>query len=100
YVLAVMVSLLVALTVTPAMAIWLLPKAGGASEPPVLRWMQSGYEGLLRRLNRNGSLLLAATFILLAAAGWALAHFGGDYLPELRENHYVVHMRGAPGTSL
>src|SRR5262249_10275795 len=30
----------------------------------------------------------------------ALFFFGGEFLPELRENHFVVHMRGLPGTSL
>lgn len=100
YVLSVMVSLLVALTVTPAMAMLLLPNATGAEEPPLLRWMQGGYEGLLRRLDRQAPLLLTSTVLLLAAGCWALSQFGGEFLPELRENHYVVHMRGTPGTSL
>lgn len=100
YVLAVMASLGVALTVTPALALFLLPRAGGAEEPPLLRRLQGGYEGLLRRLDREAPLLIAATGLLMAAGGWALWHFGGAFLPELRENHFVVHMRGLPGTSL
>jgi len=100
YVLAVMVSLAVALTVTPALSLLLLPRAGGAEEPPLLRFLQSGYERLLRRLDRELLLVTAATGVLIAAAGWAVLHLGGQFLPELRENHFVVHMRGLPGTSL
>jgi CzcA family heavy metal efflux pump len=100
YVLAVMVSLAVALTVTPALALLLLPRARGAEEPPLLRFLQDGYERLLRRLDRELLLIVTATVVLIAAAGWALMHFGGQFLPELRENHFVVHMRGLPGTSL
>jgi CzcA family heavy metal efflux pump len=102
YVLAVLASLLVALTVTPALALLLLPRAQGAHEPPLLRSLQGGYEWLLRRLHRweNFLPLAALTLLLLAAGGWALWGFGGEFLPELRENHFVVHMRAVPGTSL
>jgi CzcA family heavy metal efflux pump len=100
YVLAVLVSLLVALTVTPALALVLLPAGRGAEEPPALRWLQGGYERLLRRLDREMPLLLTLTVCLLAASVWAVTEFGGEFLPKLRENHYVIHMRGLPGTSL
>jgi CzcA family heavy metal efflux pump len=100
YVLAVLASLVVALTVTPALAMLLLPRAEGAEESPLLRRLQGGYEWLLRRLQGEFALVLAATLLLLGAAGWALWNFGGQLMPELRENHFVVHMRGIPGTSL
>jgi CzcA family heavy metal efflux pump len=100
YVLAVLASLVVALTVTPALAMLLLPRAEGAEEPPLLRRLQGGYERLLRRLHGEFALVLAVTLLLLGAAGWALWNFGGRLMPELRENHFVVHMRGIPGTSL
>lgn len=100
YVLAVLASLLVALTVTPALAYVLLPGAGGAEEPPLLRRLQGGYTWLLRRLDRDWLLVLTVTALLLGAGIWAVAHFGGRFLPDLRENHFVVHMRGLPGMSL
>ncbi len=100
YVLAVMTSLVVALTVTPALALVLLPRATGAAEPPLLRPLQRAYEWLLRRLDGRFALVVVATLAVLVAAGWAVSGFGGSFLPELRENHFVVHMRGQPGTSL
>ena len=100
YALAVLASLAVALTVTPALSLLLLPWASGAEEPPLLRWLQGGYEWLVRRLDREFALLATAMVLLLAAAGWALYHFGGEFLPELRENHLIVHQWGVPGTSL
>jgi CzcA family heavy metal efflux pump len=100
YVLAVMASLAVALTVTPALALFLLPQARGVEEPPLLRRLQGSYEWLLRGLDREAPVLVVATVLLLGAGGWALWNFGGAFLPELRENHFIVHMRGLPGTSL
>jgi Cu/Ag efflux pump CusA len=100
YVLAVLASLAVALIVTPALSLALLPGAGTMHEPPFARWLQAGYERLLRAIDRvwlAGVVLMTA---LLALAIFAFAHFGGDLLPKLKENHFVIHARGLPGTSL
>src|SRR5262249_53260089 len=102
YVLAVLVSLVIALTLTPALALVFLPGAGGATEPPLVRWLGRVYRHLLRRLDREFPLVLTVTVLLLAAAGVALVGLlgHGEFLPELRENHFVVHVAGTPGTSL
>ena len=100
YALAVLASLAVALTVTPSLAMILLPHAKGATEPPLLRGLQHVYQWLICRLDRLFPQLVAVVLILLAGAGWAASRFGGEFMPELKENHYVIHMRGAPGTSL
>jgi CzcA family heavy metal efflux pump len=102
YVLAVLVSLVIALTLTPALALVFLPGAGGATEPPLARWLARVYGRFLRRLDREFPLVLTVTAALLLAAGAALvALLGhGEFLPELRENHFVVHVVGTPGTSL
>jgi CzcA family heavy metal efflux pump len=100
YALAVLASLAVALTVTPALALLLLPHAEGAEEPPLLRRLQGVYERLVRRLDRELGLVVTSVVVLIGAAGWALYHFGGESLPEMRENHFILHMQGIPGTSL
>jgi Cu/Ag efflux pump CusA len=100
YVLAVLASLLVALTLTPALSYLLLPNATGAEEPPLLRRLQGGYERLLRWLSAEPGLLLTAAALLIGGAAVAVSGFGGSFLPELKESHFVVHMRGTPGTSL
>jgi CzcA family heavy metal efflux pump len=117
YVLAVLASLATAVTVTPALSLLLLAKRDGehrepegeqrnilsvpdTSHPFLLRWLQAGYDRLLRVFDREYALVLTLTVLLVVGAGWALRRFGGEFLPELRENHYVVHMRGMPGTSL
>src|SRR5205823_3733122 len=51
YILAVLASLVVALVVTPALSLLLLPSASGTHEPPLLRWLQSGYERLLNAID-------------------------------------------------
>jgi len=100
YILAVLASLVVALFVTPALSMMLLPAAGKAHEPPLLRGLQAGYERLLRALDRVWLLGVVAMLGFLALAVYAFSQFGGAFLPDLKETHYVIHARGLPGTSL
>jgi CzcA family heavy metal efflux pump len=105
YVLAVLASLATALVVTPALSMLLLVRRrdrhDSSDQPPLLlRASQAGYGWLLRCLDANPGPVLAVTLLLVVAAGAALSRFGGSFLPELREGHFVVHMRGLPGTSL
>jgi CzcA family heavy metal efflux pump len=100
YVLAVLASLIVALTVTPALALLLLPRTQGAIEPPLLKRLHAGYDRLLRRIDGELPLVVTVAALLFLGAGIALWSFGGKFLPELRESHFVVHMHGIPGTSL
>ena len=62
YILATLASLLVALTVTPAMTLMLLTgRAGRVAEAPVLRWLKARYAGALHwGLRRPGPVAGAA----------------------------------------
>ncbi|MBX9931088.1 MAG: efflux RND transporter permease subunit [Methylobacterium sp.] len=102
YILAVIASLAVALTVTPALAMLLLTgrKGAEARDPPMMRWSRGAYAWALAGIERV-SLLVVAAAILLTLAGAALVPgFGSTFLPDLKEGHLILHMAGAPGTSL
>lgn len=101
YILAVLASLVVALTVTPALGMaWLAGRRGEVADPPVVRWSRGRYQHLLERIvGRSRTLMIAAIgFTLLSIA--ALPFFGAGFIPELKEGHYILHMSAAPGTSL
>jgi Cu/Ag efflux pump CusA len=96
-----MASLVVALTVTPALSYLLLPKAlDKAAEPPYVRVLKSRYADLLTNASRRPRLVIAAAAVLAAAAAAAIPFLGGSFLPELREGHFIVHMVALPGSSL
>ncbi|MHB8530126.1 MAG: efflux RND transporter permease subunit [Caulobacteraceae bacterium] len=101
YILAVLASLVVALTVTPAMAMLLLAgRKREVADPPVGRRSRGRYEKLLAVITaRPRTVIIAAVaFTLLGCS--ALPFFGANFIPELKEGHYIVHMNTAPGTSL
>ena len=101
YILAILASLVVALTVTPALTlVFLGTREHRAHESPVLAWLKRGYARTLDGLvDRPGAVTGAAAVVCLAAAA-TLPYFGATFLPEFREGHYLVHMSAVPGTSL
>ena len=100
YILAIMASLVVALTVTPALSALLLPKAAEQSEPPFITWMKRHYATLMERLMRRTVPVIVAAALLCVAAAAALPFFGSEFLPDLKEGHFIVHMSAVPGTSV
>lgn len=101
YIYAIAASLLVALTVTPALSYLLLPKAAeNAREPRYISFLKARYERLLHRLSGRPEAVILTAATLFALALLALPYLGGSLLPELREGHFIVHMTALPGTSL
>jgi CzcA family heavy metal efflux pump len=101
YILAVLSSLVVALTVTPALSSLLLsmlrlPKR----EPPVVEWLKAGYQKLLPVFDARPRTVtaLAATIVLGGVVGAFFLRT--EFLPSLREGNFIVHVTAIPGTSL
>jgi CzcA family heavy metal efflux pump len=100
YSLAVLASLIIALTVTPALAMALLPGRVRPHDPPMVRWARSSYEALLQRLASRPRTVVATAAVFTVAGCTVLPFFAGEFIPELKEGHFVVHMSAVPGTSL
>ncbi|KAF3996346.1 efflux RND transporter permease subunit [Glaciimonas immobilis] len=101
YILAVLASLGVALTVTPAMALALLNSAlPDAKEPRLITSIKGCYIGLLSAVERRSRLIIVVIGIMSIGALATLPFFSSNFIPELKEGHYIAHMVLAPGSSL
>jgi CzcA family heavy metal efflux pump len=101
YALAVIASLLVSLTVIPALASLLFrAERLRAGAPPLLRWSRTRYERLLARVTRHPLLVMTAALLLTVVGAAIAAGFGVNFIPEMKEGHLIVHMSAAPGTSI
>ncbi len=109
YVLAILASLVVALTVTPALCTLLFPNNSAArlepedaiaEDPPVTRWMRRHYEALLRKIVARPRITIAAAVAFTVIGCASLPFFGAEFLPELKEGHFTLHMAAVPGTSI
>lgn len=100
FLLATFGSLLVALTVTPALCLLLLRVHAAEHEPRWLRRLKLLQHRVLYGARRLGAPLLAASLLIgLLALGYA-ATFGRELMPMFREGHLVVQLFGPTGTSL
>jgi Cu/Ag efflux pump CusA len=100
YTIAILASLLVALTVTPAMALILLAKAPvERSGSPVVRWLQRGYVASLARVIRRPWPAFATVAVVVVAGVAALPGLGESLFPTFKERTFMMHFATAPGTS-
>jgi CzcA family heavy metal efflux pump len=102
YVVATLSSLLVALTVTPAMCVLFLgdQKHVSMSEPPVMRAVKSVYANLLERVLRFPRMILLCAVGMFIAALSLLPNMGQEFLPAFQEENLIVAVSGLPGQSL
>jgi Cu/Ag efflux pump CusA len=101
YIWAVLTSLAVALTVTPALGLLLLANRElPAREPPVVRWLKRGYRRLLLAVERVPLLVMAAVAVVILLGFAVLPFLEGSFLPHLRGGNLTVHMTAVPGTSI
>ncbi len=95
-------SLIVAVTLTPALCSLLLvrQRARLERESLTVRWLKAGYEVILRLALRWPYVVGAVALVLLAIGGLLLQTFGRSFLPEFQEGNFVIAVTTLPGTSL
>jgi len=103
YVMSILASLLVAVTITPVLCAYLLPNARAVQleeESAVVRWLKGRYAPVLDGvLRRPKAVLLAAGIAVLLSAS-AVPFLGSAFLPEFNEGALTVSVVTVPGTSL
>lgn len=101
YILAILASLVVALTVTPALSYMLLTgDRGRGDEAPVARLLRRAYGAVLPRLLDKPYAALGVILAALVLSGAATTRFGSEFLPEFQETDFLMHFVAKPGASV
>src|SRR5439155_14922969 len=86
YIISILASLLVALTMTPALCYFLLPQAATKSEESLtVRFLKRFYQRILNPVLDHPRTVMGLSLALLACALAALPFLGGEFLPEFNE---------------
>ncbi|HEV8330891.1 MAG TPA: efflux RND transporter permease subunit [Steroidobacteraceae bacterium] len=101
FALAVVASLIVALTVTPALAALLLRAHEVRREPAWLSKLRRWHLDALRACTRQRGAVLVTLGVLLAGVIVLSPFLAGEFMPSFREGHFVAQVTArVPGTSL
>ena len=100
YISAILASLLVALTLTPALCYLMLGKAKlSAEDSPMISYIKKRYVRLLHRVEQHYKMTIAISVALIALGLGVLPLFKSQFIPALHEGHFIMHMTLVPGSS-
>ena len=101
YGLAVLASMAVALTVTPALGLILLQGARlSPRDPPLVGVVKRGYAALLKPVLRAPRWAFLVVLVAVAAGVVVYPRLGQDLFPSFKEPDFLVHFVTKPGTSV
>ncbi len=100
FILAMLASMVVALTVTPALCLILLDKTGiEKRESPLVPWLKRHYATMLERVIKGPRIAYATGFVIIIAGLGVWPFLGAALLPEFKERDFLMHWVPAEGTS-
>jgi CzcA family heavy metal efflux pump len=104
-VVSLLVSLILALTVTPSLAAWLIRGKTQAASPGeeagfLLKRVLKIYEHSIRWALANAGLALLACFLVLILSFFIYRNLNTGFLPDFDEGGFVMDYQAPPGTSL
>ncbi|WP_339735549.1 efflux RND transporter permease subunit [uncultured Gimesia sp.] len=103
YIVSILASLLVSLTVTPVLSYYLLPRAKAThahQDGRLLRILKWGASFLIRFSMRRAGILLVLTWALVGYSVWELSKLGADFLPKFDEGSVQINVSLPGGSSL
>ena len=103
YIVSILASLAVSLTVTPVLSYYLLPQSEAThreGDGPLLRLLKRSASRLIRVSMDHAAFLLVITWLMVSFAAFELSQLGRNFLPQFDEGSILVNVTLPPGSSL
>lgn len=97
---AMLGSLIVSLTLAPALCAILLKKGLREWDNPVLKWVRNKYQPLLEKIMAKRMLVVISAAVVLLASLALVPKLGSEFLPEMDEGSILVRAVLLPSVSL
>lgn len=103
YIVSILASFCVSLTVTPVLSYYLLPQSGATHREGdgfLLAGLKRFVTPLIRFSMAMPGTLLILTWLVVVIAGWQMSRLGRNFLPPFDEGSVQVNVTLPPGSSL
>ena len=102
YVISIFASLIVAVTLTPALSYYLLKNIGSKKEQDnfVVRFLKNLYKPVLEFVTSHKNIVIGLSLLLMAISILLFSFVGRSFLPEFNEGILNISIATVPGTSL
>lgn len=104
FITSVLVSLIVAVTITPVLCSFLLKSDKSLMKQvngtKVERWLQKRYSYVLEKSLKIPKTIIGSTFVIFIVSLFFMTQLGRSFLPEFNEGSLVISAVGVPGMSL
>ncbi len=102
YIIAILASLVVSITLTPVMAYYMLPglKRLDERESPLVRVLKRRYSAALELALNRGGIVVAATLVAVAISAAGAVLLPRAFLPQFNEGTFTINLAFNPGVSL
>lgn len=100
FIFAVVASLVVAMTSTPALCALFLRQHDARAQAGWLSRLKSWQSAAVHRVGAHINALIGVLVVLFIAALVVLPFLGGTFMPDFREGHFVMQVSSVTGTSL
>ncbi|MEO8666666.1 MAG: efflux RND transporter permease subunit, partial [Ignavibacteria bacterium] len=101
YIISILASLVVSLTVTPVLCSYLLPKAKLIDKDSFLvRWLKKQNVKVLNKTLEHPKLIMSISGILVVTSIVSIIFMGTEFLPPFNEGALTINILSPPGTSL
>lgn len=102
YILAILASLVVALTVTPALSLILLPNVAERRhrDGPLVRVLKLLYRKLLPPMMVRSKMTLFATMAVYGGLAAIVPYLGQELMPKFKETDFLMHWVEKPGIGI
>ncbi|CAL8977710.1 Cobalt-zinc-cadmium resistance protein CzcA [Rhodoplanes serenus] len=102
YIVSILASLVVSITLTPVMSYYMLPKIGRTAEHEgwLVRVLKRGYGATLARAYDHRNAILVTALLLVGGAVAAVVTLPRAFLPPFNEGTFTIMMTFNPGVSL
>ena len=92
FALAVLAALVLSFTTVPALASLFLSSNAKDREPKLMTWIRNAYRPLLDLTFRFKGLVIAGSIVAVIIGGILFATRGAEFLPQLSEGSFAIHM--------